>query len=167
MPKPVLQALVLADHIYQDKATGKMVVAGTFNRLHVFRRDTPGDSPQDSGADAEQPPGSLRKLQHQEICQAGSPWAYVSLTELRGTVPLELRYVDLSENVVMLRVEFSVKSNSPLDTMEVAVPLPVLPRPHPGIYALELLSHDEPLGSHRVAVTETRTRDQQVGNEHT
>ena len=39
MPKPVLQALVLADHVYQDKTTGKMVIAGTFNRLHVFRRD--------------------------------------------------------------------------------------------------------------------------------
>ena len=114
-----------------------------------------------------QPGDGLRKLGPREICRVGSPWAYVSLTEIRGTVPLELRYVDLSDNVVMLRVELSVKSNSPLDTMEVVVQLPVLPMPHPGTYALELLSNDEPLGSHRIIVAEMPTPDQKTGEEKT
>ena len=160
MLKPRLQALVLADHVYQDKTTGKMIIAGTFNRLHIFRRDPPQDEVQSPTEDAQQPPGSPQKLQYQEICKAGSPWAYVSLTELRGEVPMELRYVDLKDNLVLLHAGFFVKADSPLDTREVAVPLPVLPTPHPGTYVLELLSNDEPLGSHRIIVTETPTPDQ-------
>ncbi len=167
MPKPVLQALVLADHIYQDKTTGKMIIAGTFNRLHVFRADVPCDNALSPAEDVKQSSDNLRKLQYHDICKVGSPWAYISLTELRGTVPLELRYVDLTDNVVMMRVALSVKANSPLDTIELMVPLPVLPMPHGGTYALELLSNDEPLGAHRVTVAETRKPDQKTGEEKT
>jgi hypothetical protein len=98
-------------------------------------------------------------LTPREICTVGSPWAYISLTEIHGTVPLELRYVDLSDNAVMLRVELPVKSNSPLDTVEVVVQLPVLPMPHPGTYALELLSNEEPLGAHRITADERPVPD--------
>lgn len=89
-------------------------------------------------------------LQPHEVSRAGSPFAYVSLTEVHGTIPLELRYVDLSDNVVLLRSEFSVRSDSPLETVEVMVQLPPLPTMHPGVFALELLSGTELLGSHRV-----------------
>ena len=41
MPKPLLQALILADHVYQDAQTGKKVIAGTFNQLFFFRQDKP------------------------------------------------------------------------------------------------------------------------------
>jgi hypothetical protein len=160
MPKPVLQALVLADHVYQDKASGKMVIAGTFNRLHVFRHGAPRDGAPVPAGDEERSAEAARKLRYRDICKAGSPWAYVSLTEIHGTAPLELRYVDLSDNNVMLRVEFSVKSDSPLATVEVPVPMPVLPTPHPGSYALELFANGEPLGSHRVIVSETPATDQ-------
>lgn len=159
MPKPMLQALVLADHIYQDKATGKMVVAGTFNRLNVFTGQPPQQGPPK--------PDQLRKLGFREICKVGSPWAYISLTELHGTVPLQLRYVDLNDNAVLVRVELSVKSGSPLDTVEVAVQLPVLPTPHAGTYALELLSGNEPVGSHRVTVAAMPPPDQPPGEQKT
>jgi hypothetical protein len=187
VPKPVLQALVLAEHVYQDRATGKMIIAGTFNRLFVHRRDTPADNAsmpgqgpgQEPGQQPGQPPApapgqpfaqepgqppappaprpaeGFHKIDPRSVSRVGSPWAYVSLTEIRGTVPLELRYVDLNDNVIMLRAEFTATSTSPLETKEMIVPLPVLPAPHPGAYALELLSHDEPLGSLRVYVTET------------
>lgn len=164
MPRPVLQALVLADSVYQD-TSGKMIIAGTFNRFQIFRPEASHNNPSEPAQEAEQPSGSLRKLDARDICKVGSPWAYVSLTEVRGTVPLELRYVDLSNNVVMLRAELSVKSNSPLDTVEIRVQLPVLPMPHLGTYALELLSNDELLGSHRVTVAETPTPDQKTGEE--
>ncbi|MGO8690295.1 MAG: hypothetical protein ACLQLG_11730 [Thermoguttaceae bacterium] len=148
MPKPVLQALVLADHVYQDKFTGKMVIAGTFNRVVFVRRKVePGAPP--PAAPPALPDGS-RVLQPHEVSRAGSPFAYVSLTEVHGTIPLELRYVDLSDNVVLLRSEFSVRSDSPLETVEVMVQLPPLPTMHPGVFALELLSGTELLGSHRV-----------------
>jgi hypothetical protein len=166
VPKPVLQALVLAEHVYQDKLTGNSVIAGTFNRLHVFKREVPGGMSQ-PGQDVQETPNGLRKLAPHEISRLGSPWVYISLTEIRGTVPLELRYVDLADNVVLLRVEMSAKSESPLDTVEAAVRLPPLPTPHPGTYALELLSYDEPLGSHRVTVTEIATLDKKAGEERT
>ncbi len=180
MPKPVLQALVLADHIYQDKFTGKMVIAGTFNRVVFVRRkaehgapppaellppldgpqrlQSPGELPPPADgprrrqpSDEPPPPPDLpRRLQPHEVSRAGSPFAYVSLTEVHGTIPLELRYVDLDDNVVVLRTEFSVRSDSPLNTVEVMVQLPPLPTLHPGVFALELLSGNEPLGSHRV-----------------
>ena len=35
MQKPILQAMVLADQVYQDVVTGKFVIAGTFGRIHV------------------------------------------------------------------------------------------------------------------------------------
>jgi len=38
MPKPVLQAMVLADNVYQDRTTGKFIIAGTFSRLGITRR---------------------------------------------------------------------------------------------------------------------------------
>jgi len=167
VPKPMLQALVLADHIYQDKSTGKMVIAGTFNRLNVFTGNAPPDAASRPAQPTEQPSEGLRKLGYREICKVGSPWAYVSLTELHGTVPLELRYVDLSNNAVLLRVELSVKSGSPLDTVEVAVQLPVLPTPHAGTYALELLSNNEPVGSHRVTVAAMPAPDQKAGEQKT
>jgi hypothetical protein len=147
VPKPVLQALVLADHVYQDKFTGKMVIAGTFNRV-VFVRRQPGHEAQPPAEPAS--PDAPRVLQPYEVSRAGSPFAYVSLTEVHGTIPLELRYVDLNDNVVLLRTEFSVRSESPLNTVEVMVQLPPLPTLHPGVFVLELLSGNEPLGSHRV-----------------
>jgi hypothetical protein len=187
VPKPVLQALVLAEHVYQDKATGKMIIAGTFNRLFVHRRDassdnapklgqepgqqsgqTPGQEPGQGPANQPgqpQPAEGFHKIDPRSVSRVGSPWAYVSLTEIRGTVPLELRYVDLNDNVIMLRAEFTASSTSPLETKEMIVPLPVLPAPHPGAYALELLSHDEPLGSLRVYVTETPPPDQKPPEE--
>src|SRR6478736_1940762 len=33
MPRPVLQSLILADHVYEDKLTGKRIIAGVFNRI--------------------------------------------------------------------------------------------------------------------------------------
>ena len=44
MPKPIVQALVLADHVYQD-TSGKMIIAGTFNRFYIFGPNVPrGDA---------------------------------------------------------------------------------------------------------------------------
>ena len=140
MPKPVLQALVLAEHVYQDKATGKMIIAGTFNRLFVHRRDAPSDNApklgqepgQQSGQTPGQEPGQgpasqpgqpqpaegFHKIDPRSVSRVGSPWAYVSLTEIRGTVPLELRYVDLNDNVIMLRAEFVATATNPLETKQ-------------------------------------------------
>ena len=166
MLKPMLQALVLADHIYKDAFTGKMVIAGTFNRV-LFPGKALRETAEQARDNVEQPPGQPRKLEWHEVARMGSPFAYISLTEIRGTIPIELRYVDLDDNVVMMRVELSVTTRSPLDTAEIVVQLPPLPTPHAGVYALELLTENEPLGSHRVTAVEDHGPTQETGDDRT
>ena len=93
-----------------------------------------------------------RKLPLSSIEQAGSPYVYINLTELRGPTELKIRYVSRDKHEAIFETNpFCVTSQSPLDSVEMIIPVPALPR-IPGIYALELLLGDEPLGSHRVTV---------------
>ena len=143
--KPVLQALLVADRVYEDKATGKKVVAGIFRQLH-FKK------PEDLKAELEKKglPGNvvLGGL------DAGSPWVYASLTDVRGTQPLGLRYVSLDEDKVVFETQLTVSCGDPLATLEIVAPLPKLPTARAGTYALELVWNDEPLGAFRIIVKE-------------
>lgn len=84
--------------------------------------------------------------------RSGSPTAYLNLTDVHGEVGLVLRYADLTDNSILLEVEIRVNCEDPLQSIELAIPLPELPIPHPGVYAIELLYGNEWLGSHRVRV---------------
>lgn len=151
--KPILQAMLVADHVYQDKSSGKMIVVGIFNTLWMFKRsETNPDNPQEP-AKSEETVGE-RKLHPHEISRAGSPFCYINLTSVRGTLPLEIRYVDLNDNTILLRIGFSIQSDDPLKNFECAAILPPLPVPHPGCYAMELLSNNELLGTHRITAQE-------------
>jgi len=126
--KPVLQSLVLADHVYVDALTGKKVIAGTFSALR---------SPQF--------PRAFGRVTH----------AYISLTEVEaGRVPLELRYVDLSNDQILLRCDLEVPSPGPLETVDFVAEIPPFPMPHPGTYAFELLWNSDIVGSLRITVTQ-------------
>lgn len=180
MPKPVLQALVLADHVYQDKITGKKIIAGTFNRVCFSRMRRPappaaeagpGEEPPPfsspfestsettlpfaSGPGASPPPPGARRLSAADVQKAGSPYAFISLTDVHGPTPLELRYRDLSTEAILLGISFQVASEDPLDTVEAVVPVPPLPTPHAGVFALELLSEGELLGALRITAVDT------------
>lgn len=147
--KPVLQALLIADHVYEDK-TGKKIIAGTFNQL---RFKTGGMVPQEIEKDGE----THHVLQGGQ--QSGSPYAYISLTECRGEANYALRYVYLDEDQALFECKFQVTSSDPLQTIEVVLPMPSLPILKAGTYALELLCGDEPLGSHRITVKEMKGED--------
>src|SRR5436309_3475605 len=55
MPKPVLQAMVLADHVYQDRLSGKFIISGTFGRI-TMRLPTPaGQAPPPAAPPPPQP----------------------------------------------------------------------------------------------------------------
>lgn len=59
MPQPVLQAMVLADHVYQDRMSGKYIIAGTFGRigLRMPAAQTPPAPPTPlPAAQLQQPP---------------------------------------------------------------------------------------------------------------
>lgn len=160
MAVPVLQALLVADHIYQDQSTGKFVICGIFGTIYFMPHDrdaagsgnsagagdqAPAGSPGTQIPGPAQPQMSLNRLIH-----AGSPHAYVSLTEIHGQRSFEMRYVDLNLNNVVFGFEFKVECRNPLETVQLSLPLPLLPVVEEGVFALELLCEGELIGSHRI-----------------
>ena len=124
--KPVLQALVLADHVYVDAQTGKKVIAGTFNELRA----------------AEFPTHF-----------AHVTFAYLCLTDLRGETTLDLRYVELSSGEVLMQLaDVPVATDSPLDSTELILEVPEFPMPHPGSFALEVHCAGALLGFLRIGI---------------
>jgi hypothetical protein len=154
--KPIVQALLVADHVYTDKATNKKIVAGIFHRLW-FRKpgDVPrppddpalGTQPGEAKGTISVPPGGYN---------AGSPFCYISLTEVHGKQPFELRYIDLSSDQVIFGTKFGIECNDPLQTIEMVLPLPPLPAVKAATYTLELFWNDEALGAHRITVAESK-----------
>jgi hypothetical protein len=275
MPKPILQSLILADHVYEDKLTGKRIIAGIFNRIirgvKVFRdmpapmpppqappssqvqfsqpsspatnlvtpeapliiqpgqgvpesapaggggsvvpavpasapapevsggeedvRGTQPIAPPPAAAPASAPPAAAaapapsspppaepapappetpapRQAPQQQTSftppplqpgqrmleipptglQSGSPFAYMSLTEVRGVTPMVLQLVSLEDDTQLFRSDLRVECQNPLYTIELTVPLPPIAPPKAGIYALEVLYNHEILGSLRIVV---------------
>ncbi len=147
--KPVLQALLLADHVYRDKETGKAVIAGVFDRFAVMRRASETGEPAREG---------LVRIPLAQVFRAGNPFAYISLTEVRGRVQVQLRLVRLETNDVCFESNaIPVECDDPLKTVQLVLPVPILPQV-PGTYALELLCNGELVGAHRVVVEEVIAR---------
>ena len=141
----------MADHVYTDAVTGKKIVAGIFHRI-LFTEPKPSEAQREGANEInlQITPGGHR---------AGSPFCYISMTEVRGEQEFDLRFVDLGADQVLLATKFRVTCNDPVEVIEVVLPLPMLPLPmppRPGTYALELLWKDEPLGSHRIIVAENK-----------
>ncbi len=156
--KPILQALLVADHVYRDATTGKYVVAGVFHSIRLTNQPTrtidasPGAAPMTL---IPVPLGGHR---------AGSPFCYLSLTEVRGEQHFVLRYVDLSSDKPLFQTSFGIKCDDPVATCEMAFPLPSLPAERAGTFALEMLWNDEPLGLHRITVEHSENKGQENGN---
>jgi hypothetical protein len=120
--KPILQALVLADRVYTDAITRKKVISGTFNQIV-------GDIP-----------GTYKDRSDVFIC----------LTDVHPKAQMDLDYVDLITNEVLMRFSITAESSNALASVELGVNVPQLPMPHEGVFAFELHSEGEPLGSLRV-----------------
>lgn len=167
--KPVLQALVLADHVYQDRFTGKWIIAGTFTTMTKGRLQGPVTVhaqldagvpvlPQAPPADADTGESPKPQAMHPAtIGQAGSPFVYICLTDIHDSAKLELQFVSLRDHKLLMRCEMNIRCPDPLRTVEMGIPLPVpLPISHDGVYSMELLCEEELLGSWRVTAA---TRD--------
>jgi hypothetical protein len=138
--KPVLQSIVVADHVYEDK-TGKKIIAGTFNS-YGFSRTPPV-------REVDRPDGTRRQILLGGM-QAGSPFAYLSLTDVCEGTKLSLQFVSYAKNAVLFGSEFTVNKADRLSTIELVFPLPRLPISEPGTYALEVVWEGEILGSWRI-----------------
>ena len=122
----VLQALVLADHVYVDRLTGKKVIAGTFNRLWSVVFPAEYSSP---------------------------TYAYICLTDIKKSALVRLRYVEADDNKILMELPgVEVTAKSPLDSVELIVEVPPLPMPHEGTYHFEVYADDKLLGSVRILV---------------
>ena len=139
--KPVLQALILAEKVYQD-ITGKKIIAGTFNVVCFCKS---------SGVRQFELPDGSKRTRVAGGLHGGSPFAYISLTDIFHQTTLLLQFVNLTENQVIFSSEVTVESGDRLETVELAVPLPLLPIDEEGIYAFEVVCENEILGSCRIA----------------
>ncbi len=97
--------------------------------------------------------------------QPGSPWAFLSITDVRGEQGFALRYVFLDDDQVIFETKFTIKSEDRLKAHPVVAALPSLPTGKTGTFALELLWNDEPIGTYRVVVTEAAIGRHNDGNE--
>jgi hypothetical protein len=145
--KPVLQALVLAERVYQD-VSGKKVIAGTFNRVRFSRKPPIREVQDPDGTKRTVIPGGM---------QGGSPFAYVSLTDVGEGTKLLLHFVDLDRNKVLFGKEVTVDCKDRLATVELVFPLPPLPIQEAGVYAFEIVCEGAILGSCRIMAEELDT----------
>jgi len=132
--------------VYQD-VTGKKIIAGTFN--HVLF------SPKRPIKEVETPDGSKRQYAIGGM-QSGSPYVYMSFTDVCQGTKLMLQFVNLANNAVLLGTEIRVDCEDRLQTVEVVLPLPTLPIKEAGVYALEVVCEGEILGFHRVRADEMK-----------
>lgn len=136
---PVLQSLVLAERIYEDK-TGRKIIAGTFNRLKIRKQRKPVETTNADGKKSVIVKGGV----------PGTPYAYISLTDVIDKTSIDLQFVSLSRNEVIFETRIEITCNDRLATVEIVAALPRLPLHGPGIYAFELVCAGELIGSHRI-----------------
>ena len=144
--KPVLQALVLAERVYQD-VSGKKIIAGTFNRVRFIRKPPIREVERPNGTKETLIPGGLH---------GGSPYAYISLTDVGQNTVLLLQFVNLTKNVVLFGKQLTVDCKDRLATVELVLALPPLRITEEGVYAFEIVCEQEILGSCRIHATELK-----------
>lgn len=120
---PVLQALVLADHIYTDES-GKRIICGTFSRIYC-----------------RQFPTTFSR----------STFAFVLLADVVGTLTLQLRFVHLKDNVILMQSPpIILQSQDPLTPVDLAIEIPPFPLPEEGVYSFECYADNTLIGSVRL-----------------
>ena len=141
--KPILQAIVLAERIYEDKSN-KKIIAGTFNQINI------GQVPL---VQIQAPDGTI-KTGLPGGTDPGCPVLYISLTDVVDGTELTLQFVNMSKNITIFQTGLRINSTNRLATVEIVAPLPpmaVLGREH-GDFSLDILWNGEIIGSHRLLV---------------
>ncbi len=131
----------MADHVYSDEGTGKVVIAGTFDTVYA--------------------PGFPAKFSRET-------YAFVSLSSIHGRTPVQVEYVDLSDGEVLMSYgPIHIDSSDPLACVDFWIPVPPLLFPHPGFYALEVFAEHDLLGRVRIGaeLIEEEQTDEDTGND--
>ena len=131
--KPVLQALVLAERIFETIDRRK-IICGTFTAIELKTTSKTGDD------------GIIRGG------SSGSPYAYLSLTDVCDGTTLTIQFVSLRRNHVLFGKDIVLKCNDRLANIEIVLPLPHLHVGENGTYAFEVVCEGEILGSSRIGI---------------
>lgn len=125
-PKPLLQAFLLADHVYADRATGKKIVAGIFQQV-------------------------MSTGNHADLAPS---WVYACLTGVPPKFTVQLRLVDLSthEAVAESAVIDATHGLGRLAPHEIVLPIPRLQFGRSGVFDFELIIDGETLKGCRFEV---------------
>ena len=130
---PVLQALVIADRIYTDHPTGKRIICGTFSK--IFSREFPSVT-------------------------SFSAFAFILLVDVIGEFVLQLRFVSLHDNQILMESNpMRIQSNDPLTPLDIVVQIPPFPLPRAGIYSFECWTDETMIGSVRIQVAKLPSKE--------
>jgi hypothetical protein len=136
---PVLQALLLADRIYTEER-GKRIICGTFTQ--VFSSVFP-------------------------VATSFAPMAFVLLADVVGEIALQLRFVSLKDNEILMESSpVRVQNADPLKLLDIAVQVPPFPLPHEGIYAFECWADGTMLGSVRIQATQVPSEAEELTDDN-
>lgn len=143
--KPVLQALVLAERVYEDKS-GKKIIAGTFNQIAICLV-----APVQLAL-----PDDTQRLLIPGGTDPGCPVAYISLTDVVDGTELTLQFFNVSKNIAVFQVDIKIEGADRLATIEIIAPLPPIRQfmKEVGVFSFDVVWKGEILGSHRVRVVE-------------
>jgi len=142
--KPVLQALVVAERVWEDRS-GKKIIGGTFNSYSFSKKPPMAEIPLPDGTTHKRIQGGTR---------VGSPYAYVSLTDVCDGTKLQLQFVNMTRNAVLFGTEAILTNVDRLKTLELVFPLPELPISEAGTYAIEVLCDGDLLGAWRITAVD-------------
>ena len=130
-----LQSFILADHVYMDVMTRKMIIAGTFDRLHAMQFPT--------------------QLSHKTF-------AYLRLTDFRDKHKLKICFIDLTdESVLMGSPEIEFENSSPNESNELIMEVPPFPMPHPGYFEFVVFCDGNRIGRIRMELAELEERSKE------
>ena len=124
--KPVLQAFIIADDVYQGVNHRKFCISGTFNMIT-----------------SQKFPAIFHKPTK----------AYINLADVLSDTFITLRYIDNENQNVLFEVkDLPLKKSQQNRNVEVIVEMPPFPMPHAGLYLLELWVGDSLVSIARVVV---------------
>lgn len=120
---PHLNALLLADRVYEDKS-GKNIIAGTFDTVYV----------------AGFP-----------MIFTGGATLYMNVSDFQGSNHFYVRLVRLSDGTEIAKSsDVPISHDDPLKSAEIKMELPPLQFPEEGLYALEIMWNGNYLGQRKL-----------------
>ena len=81
---------------------------------------------------------------------SGSPYAYLSLTDVCDNTVLSVQFTYLTKNEVLFKTDLQIGCKDRLGTVEIVLPLPPLPVQQAGTYTLEVVCEGEIIGSSEI-----------------